>query len=119
MNKCNCGNKGCEIRTARGLVPFCQMNTKTVKPETFGSYQLAAAARKDGQKVVSVGNRLNGTPRCFILVEAAVSRPPRSVSDYMARIGKKGGEAKGARKKRSIAHYKAAAAKRWAKEKKP
>jgi hypothetical protein len=33
----------------------------------------------------------------------------------MAKIGKKGGAAKGARKKRSTAHYKAAAARRWAK----
>ena len=44
-------------------------------------------------------------------------RPPKAVRDFMAKIGKKGGEAKGARKKRSTAHYKAAAAKRWAKEK--
>src|SRR6185437_16487572 len=44
-----------------------------------------------------------------------MSRPPRSVSDYMAKIGKKGGETKGPKKKRSTAHYKAAAAKRWAK----
>lgn len=35
-----------------------------------------------------------------------MSRPPKAVSDYMARLGKKGGEAKGARKKRSAAHYK-------------
>jgi hypothetical protein len=32
----------------------------------------------------------------------------------MASIGKKGGEARGSKKKRSTAHYKAAAAKRWA-----
>lgn len=44
-----------------------------------------------------------------------MSRPPKAVSDYMASIGKKGGEAKGEKKKRSTAHYKAAAAKRWAK----
>jgi hypothetical protein len=36
----------------------------------------------------------------------------------MAKIGAKGGSAKGARKKRSTAHYKAAAARRWAKERK-
>lgn len=41
-------------------------------------------------------------------------KPPKAVSDYMASIGKKGGETKGAAKKRSTAHYKAAAAKRWA-----
>lgn len=46
-----------------------------------------------------------------------MSRPPKAISDYMAEIGKKGGEAKGARKKRSPEHYKAAAAKRWAKQK--
>jgi len=46
-----------------------------------------------------------------------VSRLPRAVRDHMAKIGKKGGEATGERKKRSTAHYKAAAAKRWAKEK--
>lgn len=43
-------------------------------------------------------------------------KPPKSVSDYMATIGKKGGEAKGKRKARSPEHYKAAAAKRWAKK---
>jgi general stress protein YciG len=43
-----------------------------------------------------------------------MSRPPKAVSDYMASIGKKGGEATGSKKKRSTAHYKAAAAKRWA-----
>ena len=46
-----------------------------------------------------------------------MSRPPKAVSDYMAEIGKKGGETKGAAKKRSTAHYKRAAAKRWAKQK--
>jgi hypothetical protein len=39
-----------------------------------------------------------------------VSRPPKVVSDYMARIGaeggKKGGAAKGKRKARSPEHYK-------------
>lgn len=44
-------------------------------------------------------------------------RPPKAVSEYMATIGKKGGETKGAPKKRSIEHYKRAAAKRWAKKK--
>jgi hypothetical protein len=34
----------------------------------------------------------------------------------MAKIGKKGGETKGAAKKRSPEHYKRAAAKRWAKK---
>lgn len=46
-----------------------------------------------------------------------MSRPPKALSDYMAKIGKKGGETKGAPKKRSTAHYKAAAAARWAKAK--
>ncbi len=46
-----------------------------------------------------------------------MSRPPKAVRDYMATIGKKGGSAKGPKKKRSTAHYKAAAAKRWAKTK--
>jgi hypothetical protein len=44
-----------------------------------------------------------------------VNRPPKAVSDYMAKIGKKGGETKGAPKKRSTEHYKRAAAKRWSK----
>jgi hypothetical protein len=35
----------------------------------------------------------------------------------MAAIGSKGGKAKGSAKKRSTAHYKAAAAARWAKQK--
>lgn len=43
-------------------------------------------------------------------------KPPKAVSDYMASIGKKGGKATGSKKKRSAAHYKAAAAKRWAKK---
>jgi hypothetical protein len=46
-----------------------------------------------------------------------MSKTPKAVSTYMADIGRKGGAAKGARKKRSTAHYKAAAAKRWHKEK--
>lgn len=46
-------------------------------------------------------------------------KPPNAISAYMAAIGKKGGETKGASKKRSQAHYKAAAAKRWAKRKPP
>ena len=45
-----------------------------------------------------------------------MTRPPKAVSDYMARIGAKGGKAKGSRKKRPSAHYKAAAAKRWKKK---
>jgi hypothetical protein len=45
-----------------------------------------------------------------------MSRPPKAVSAYMASIGKKGGETKGVAKKRSTAHYKAAAAARWAKK---
>lgn len=40
-------------------------------------------------------------------------RTPKVVSDYMAEIGAKGGKAKGKRKARPSAHYKAAAAKRW------
>ena len=44
-------------------------------------------------------------------------KPTKSVSAYMAEIGKKGGETKGAAKKRSTAHYKAAAKARWAKRK--
>ncbi len=47
-----------------------------------------------------------------------MSRHPKAVSDYMAKIGKKGGETKGAPKKRSTEHYKKAAAKRWAKREK-
>jgi general stress protein YciG len=43
-------------------------------------------------------------------------KPPKAVSDYMAKIGKKGGEAKGDRKKRPSEHYREAARKRWAKK---
>lgn len=32
-------------------------------------------------------------------------KPPKALSDYMAQIGKKGGEAKGKRKARSPEHY--------------
>jgi general stress protein YciG len=39
--------------------------------------------------------------------------PSKAVSAYMAEIGRKGGEATGKRKRRSRAHYRAAAAKRW------
>lgn len=42
-------------------------------------------------------------------------KPSKTVSAYMAKIGSKGGKTKGAQKKRSSEHYKAAAAKRWAK----
>lgn len=42
-------------------------------------------------------------------------RLPTAVSAYMAEIGAKGGKAKGKRKVRPSAHYKTAAAKRWAK----
>lgn len=45
-----------------------------------------------------------------------MSRPPKPVSAYMSEIGRKGGKAKGSAKKRPTAHYKAAAAKRWAKK---
>ena len=43
-------------------------------------------------------------------------KPPKAVSDYMAQLGSKGGQAKGASKRRSKAHYeRLAAAKRKAK----
>jgi hypothetical protein len=42
----------------------------------------------------------------------------RAAREYLAKIGKKGGEAKGKRKARPAAHYRAAAAKRWAKARK-
>ena len=41
----------------------------------------------------------------------------RAAREYLAKIGKKGGEAKGKRKARPTAHYRAAAKKRWAKAK--
>jgi len=46
-----------------------------------------------------------------------MSRAPKAVSAYMALIGKKGGETRGHSKRRSPEHYRAAAAKRWAKKK--
>lgn len=46
-----------------------------------------------------------------------MSRPPKTLSAYMAAIGKKGGETTGKSKARSPEHYKKAAAKRWAKRK--
>jgi hypothetical protein len=45
-------------------------------------------------------------------------KPPKAVTDWMAQIGRKGGESKGPKKARPVAHYKAAAAKRWAKVRK-
>lgn len=42
-------------------------------------------------------------------------RPPKAVSAYMAKIGRKGGEATGEAKKRSTEHYRKAARMRWAK----
>ena len=45
-------------------------------------------------------------------------KPPKVVRDYMAKLGSKGGKAKGASKTRPTEHYRKAAAKRWAKEKK-
>jgi len=39
-----------------------------------------------------------------------VSRSPKAVSDYMARIGSKGGQATGKSKRRPAAHYERLAA---------
>lgn len=47
-----------------------------------------------------------------------MSRPPRAVSDYMATIGKKGGEKKGKTKARDPEKMRAAAKARWAKREK-
>lgn len=42
----------------------------------------------------------------------------KAAREYLAKIGKKGGETKGPTKARSPEHYKAAAEKRWAKVRK-
>lgn len=39
-----------------------------------------------------------------------MSRPPKAVTDYMAKIGSKGGKAKGKSKARSKEHYERLAA---------
>lgn len=69
---CICGNCPA-IRLARGLVPFCQIDTTAPSrlpvDKGFASYSEAAAARKDGQRIVSVGNRLHsGSAKRFFLV---------------------------------------------------
>ncbi len=48
---------------------------------------------------------------------STMSRPPKVISEYMAQLGKKGGEAKGPQKARSPEHYRKAAQARWAKRK--
>lgn len=45
-----------------------------------------------------------------------MSRVQRVVSEYMAKIGSKGGKTKGAKKRRSLEHYRKAASKRWSKK---
>lgn len=69
---CKCGNKGCEVRMARGLLPFCQMDSSMASRSNagFSSYDAAVAARKDGQKVLRVGNFTDGGLKRFVLVAA-------------------------------------------------
>lgn len=65
---CICNNCPAH-RLARGLAPFCQMTPKGRTEEGYSSYAAAAAARKDGQRIVSRGNRLHsGSPKRFFLV---------------------------------------------------
>ncbi len=47
-----------------------------------------------------------------------MSRPPKAVSEYMAKLGKKGGETKGKTKARDPEKMRAAAKARWAKREK-
>jgi hypothetical protein len=44
-------------------------------------------------------------------------KPPKAVSEYMAKLGKKGGETKGPTKARSSEQARAAVKARWAKRK--
>jgi hypothetical protein len=52
-----------------------------------------------------------------LCILSTMSRPPKVISEYMAQLGRKGGEAKGPRKARSPEHYRKAAQARWAKRK--
>jgi hypothetical protein len=47
-----------------------------------------------------------------------MSRPPKAVTDYMAKLGSKGGKAKGKAKSRDPEHYKKLADMKRAKAKK-
>ena len=72
MNKCDCGNKGCLVCWARVLTPFC-LWARSPAPRGdagFSSYGAAAAVRKDGQKVLRVGNFMDGGRKRFVLVAA-------------------------------------------------
>lgn len=69
---CTCGNCPA-IRLARGLVPFCQIDrtapSQITVDDGFSSYSDAAAARRDGQRIVSRANRLHsGSAKRFFLV---------------------------------------------------
>lgn len=65
---CKCGNQGCKVREARGLVAFCQMPA----PESrslpgFASFE-EAAKHANGRRIRSCGGILKGSAPRFVLV---------------------------------------------------
>jgi hypothetical protein len=70
--KCKCGqcfDDVLVIRAAKGLLPLCELASPApMAREGFESYGEAAAARKTGQKVKSVGGLTTGSPTRFVLV---------------------------------------------------
>lgn len=54
--------------------------------------------------------------RCEGSEGGGLSRPPKAVREYMAKLGKKGGETKGKTKARDPEKMRAAAKKRWQKK---
>ena len=73
--KCRCGACPADViavRAARGFVPFCELPpAPAMEREGFGSYEAAAAARRAGQRIRSVGGLATGSPSRFVLIEAA------------------------------------------------
>jgi len=64
--ECNCGSKGCAVRSVRGLVPFCRMEAPKAAPDgLFSTYAQAVAASPEGKARHAGGGGLTGSPRKF------------------------------------------------------
>jgi hypothetical protein len=65
---CKCGNQGCKVREARGLVPFCEMPRPESRPlPGFASYE-EAAKQANGRRIRSCGGILKGSAPRFVLI---------------------------------------------------
>lgn len=68
--ECKCGNSGCAVRSARGLVPFCQMPAPERKWDGFySSYSEACAASPVGRAKWVMGGGTTGSPSRFKAVQ--------------------------------------------------